>query len=107
MIQPNMIQPNIPPPKPASAQTWALLDSYTRIDIVRLEFEKVLHDHDSKDPEKFNDDDTYKSLLNEVHSHHNHSGVCFSVSSCVFSFQVLACKQGLIFKLDAIIIFWC
>ena len=46
-----------------------LLTSYTRIEILRKEFEKVVHVHSLKDPDFFNDDPNYKDLLNEVLPH--------------------------------------
>ena len=58
---------------------------------------------------EFNNDITYKGLMNEV------LVMCHTYAYCRLnaefhlfrSFQVLACKQGLLFKLEAIILFWC
>lgn len=44
----------------------ALLERYTKIDFFRLEFEKIVHKHELIDHMKFNDDQIYKDLMNEV-----------------------------------------
>ena len=43
-----------------------MFERYTNIEIFRLEFEKVVLEHESISHMEFNDDNTYKNLMNEV-----------------------------------------
>ncbi len=48
------------------ADQQLLLERYAKIDLFRLELEDVVHEHELKNHMDFNDDNTYKSLMNEV-----------------------------------------
>ncbi len=54
----------------------SLLERYAKTDSLSLEFDKVVQMHESMDHMKFNDDITYKGLMNEV------QGLCPSGSYC-------------------------
>ncbi len=54
------------PQQPKQSLDHALLERYTKIEIFRLGLEKVVHEHALKDHMIFNDDRTYKDLMNEV-----------------------------------------
>ncbi len=91
-----------------SADRSALLERCTEIGPFSLEFEKLVHAHELRAHEDYNQDETYKRLMNEASPLLIFSRLdTLQFRSLPCSFQVLACKQGLVFKLGAIILFWC
>ncbi len=49
-----------------NSSSRALLERYTNVDSFRLEFEKLVREHELRDHKAFNNDNTYKDLMNEV-----------------------------------------
>ena len=67
----NLVQPSMretPQQQPAEFLDRRLLVRFTSIDSFSRELEKVVHEHELRDHMDFNDDNTYKTLLNEVRS---------------------------------------